>query len=322
MKAMVFPRYGAPDVLTLRDVPRPEPHNDEVRIAVRATTVTAACGLMRRGDTAMARVVLGLFRPRRRFRILGIELCGVVDKVGKDVTRFRVGQRVFGFAGMHAGANAEFVCLRETASLAPAPDGLSDLESASLVDGPTTALYFLRRAKLAPGMRVAIIGASGSVGSAAVQVARHMGAHVTAVCSGNNAELVRGLGAQEVVDYTREDYAQRGVTYDVVFDTVGKSSHRVANHCLVKGGVYAVTVGGAGLVALDLWTRWFSRTRLLFGYSVEKNAALLEVNELTQHGALRPVIDRQYPLAELAEAHRYVEAGHKRGNVVITVAAG
>jgi NADPH:quinone reductase-like Zn-dependent oxidoreductase len=321
MKAVVYTRYGAPDVLTLREVRRPEPRDDEVRIAIRATTVTAACGMMRRGDTLMARLVLGVFRPRRRFRIMGTELCGVVERTGRHVTRFRVGERVFGFAGFRVGTNAEYVCLRESASLAPAPEGLTDVEAASLVDGPTTALHFLRRAGLRTGMRVVIVGASGSVGSAAVQLARHLGAHVTAVCSGRNAELVRSLGAHEVVDYTREDYSAGGTRYHIVFDAVGQTSYRSARRCLVDGGVYAVTVGSLAVYALDLWTRLFSRTRFLFTMSVEKTVALREVTELVGAGVLRPVIDRAYALAELPDAHRYVETARKRGNVVVTVEA-
>jgi NADPH2:quinone reductase len=319
MKAVVCPRYGAPEVLALREVPRPEPRDDEVRIAIRATTVTAACGMMRRGDTLVARLVLGLLRPRRRFRIMGLELCGVIESVGRKVTRFKAGDRVFGFAGFRPGTYAEYICLPETASLAPAPEGLTDLQAASLVDGPTTALFFLRRAGIAAGKRVAIVGASGSVGSAAVQLAHHRGAQVTAVCSGRNAELVRGLGANEVVDYTRDDYSARGVRYDIVFDAVGQSSYRAARRCLVDGGVYAVTVGGLGVYVMDLWTRWFSRKRFLFGMSVEKTAALREVAELTRAGVLKPVIDRAYPLGDLPAAHRYVETGRKRGNVVVAV---
>jgi NADPH:quinone reductase-like Zn-dependent oxidoreductase len=321
MKAAMYSRYGAPEVLAMAEVARPEPRDDEVRIAIRATTATAACGLMRRGDTAMARMVLGVLRPRRRFRILGTELAGVIDAVGSKVTRFRPGDRVYGFTGMKAGAYAEYVCLSETASIAPAPAGVSDFEAATLVDGPTTALYFLRdRAHLLPGARLAIVGASGSIGTAAVQIARYLGAHVTAVCSGKNAELVRSLGAHEVVDYTLRDYTAQGHRYDVVFDTVGKSAFRQASRCLVDGGTYLVTVGGLSVMVLDLLTRGFSRTRLSFGFSVEKREALRVVATLTEAGVLRPVIDRQYPLAQVAEAHRYVETGRKRGNVVLAVA--
>jgi len=322
MKAAVYAHYGPPEVLTLCELPRPEPRDDEVRIAVRATTATAGCGIMRRGDTVMARVLLGLFRPRRRFQILGTELCGTVDRVGRRVTCFRTGDRVFGFTGFSVGAYGEYVCLREDASIALAPDGVTDLEAASLVDGPSTSLYFLRdRARIGAGTRIAIVGASGGVGTAAVQLARHLGARVTAICSGRNAELVRSLGADEVVDYQKEDFTVGGPRFDVVFDAVGKSSYLGARRCLAAGGMYLTTVGGAGAYVLDAWSRLFARRRFVFGMSIEKREALREVAALIRAGVLRPVIDRQYRLAEVAEAHRYVETGRKRGNVVISVTA-
>ncbi|WP_437676700.1 NAD(P)-dependent alcohol dehydrogenase [Sorangium sp. So ce131] len=322
MKAAVYERYGSPEVLEVRAIPAPEPREHDVRIAIRATTATAACQMMRRGDTLTARIVLGLFRPRRRFRVLGIEIAGTVERVGRRVTRFRPGDRVFGFTGFAAGGYAEYVCLPEHGSIAHAPEGLSHEEACSLVDGPTTALYFLRdRARLRPGERIAVVGASGSIGTAAVQLARHVGAEVTAVCSGKNADLVRSLGAHHVVDYTREDYAARADTYDVVFDTVGASSFSRALRCLSRGGRFLVTVGGPELYLRDAWSRAFGSRKLVFGLSVDKKAALPVVSELVARGALRPVIDRRYPLEAIADAHRYVETGRKRGNVVIDVGA-
>jgi NADPH:quinone reductase-like Zn-dependent oxidoreductase len=322
MRAMVYERYGSPEVLSLREVARPEPKEDEVRVAVHATSVTAACVMMRRGDTLMARVVLGLLRPRRRFRIMGIEIAGTIESVGRRVTRFAVGDRVFGFTGWASGGYGELVCLKETASIELAPDGTTHEQACSLVDGPTTALYFLcDRARMRRGDRIAIVGASGSIGTAAVQIARHFGAEVTAVCSGKNAELVRSLGAHHVVDYTQGDYSERGGVYDIVFDTVGKSSFAVARRCLARGGRYLLTVGGVHEYARAAWTRVFYDKRQIVGMSVEKRAALRTVSELLQSGAIRPVIDRRYPLEALAEAHRYVETGRKRGNVVIDVRA-
>ncbi|CAN96390.1 putative Alcohol dehydrogenase [Sorangium cellulosum So ce56] len=322
MKAAVYERYGSPSVLELREMPAPEPRDDQVRIRVHATTATAACQMMRRGDTLMARVVLGFFRPRRRFRVLGIEVAGTVERVGRRVTRFRPGDRVFGFTGFGSGGYAQYVCLSEDASIARAPAGLSHEEACSLVDGPTTALYFLRdRARLRTAERIAIVGASGSIGTAAVQIARHLGAEVTAVCSGRNAELVRSLGAHHVVDYTRDDYAARAGAFDVVFDTVGASSFARARRCLSRGGRYLITVGGAELYLRDAWSRIFGSRKLVFGMSVDKKTALPEVSELVARGALRPVIDRRYTLEAIADAHRYVETGRKRGNVVIEVGA-
>jgi NADPH:quinone reductase-like Zn-dependent oxidoreductase len=323
MKAVVYERYGAPSVLEVCDLPVPEPRDHEVRVAIRATTATAACQLMRRGDSLAARLVLGLFRPRRRFRVLGIEIAGTVDRVGSRVTRFNPGDRVFGFTGFGSGGYAEFVCLGEHASLAHAPEGLTDEEACSLVDGPTTALYFLRdRARLRAGERVAVVGASGSVGTAAVQIARHFGAEVTGVCSGRNAELVRSLGAHHVVDYTRDDFAARRDAYDIVFDTVGASSFSRARRCLSPGGRYLITVGNLPqLYVLDAWSRVLGSKKLVFGMSVEKKGALAEVSELVAQRALRPVIDRRYGLDQIADAHSYVETGRKRGNVVIAVSA-
>lgn len=320
MKAVVYEQYGAPEVLQVRDVPKPTPGANEVLIAVGATTVTAACGMMRRGDTALSRLVLGLLRPRRRFRVLGLELAGTVEAVGSRVTRFRAGDRVFGFSGFKVGGYAEYACLPESASLAHTPRGLTDHEACTLVDGPTTALFFLReRARLGPGQRIAIIGASGSIGTAAVQLARHFGAEVTAVCSGANAELVRSLGAHHVSDYTKDDYAAHGERFDVIFDTVGKSSFGAAKRALVRGGRYLLTVGGLATPLRAAWSWAFESRQLVWGMSVEKNASLPQVAELVAQGVLTPVIDRRYQLGAIAEAHRYVDTGRKRGNVVVAV---
>ena len=319
MKAVVYDHYGAPEVLQVREVPKPQPQADEVLVAIGATTVTSACGMMRRGDTVLSRLVLGLLRPRKRFRVLGTEFAGTVEAVGSRVTRFRPGDRVFGFTGFKVGGYAEYVCLREMASLALAPRGLTHHEAATLVDGPTTALFFLERGGVSPGERVAIIGASGSVGTAAVQLARHLGAEVTAVCSGANAELVRSLGAHHVIDYTKDAYWADGERFDVVFDTVGKSSFSTAKRALVRGGRYLRTVGGLWVAVRSLLSRVFESRQLVFGMSVEKRAALETVRELVAQGVLRPVVDRRYELSAIADAHRYVETGRKRGNVVVVV---
>lgn len=320
MMAALYERYGPPEVLQLREVPKPKPAKDQVCIAVGATTVTAACGMMRRGDTAMARVILGFFRPRARFRVLGMEIAGTVEAVGSRVTRFRAGDRVFGFTGFGAGGYAQYVCMRESSSLARIPAGVSVEEASTLVDGPTTALYFLRdRGGLRAGERIAVIGASGSIGTAAVQLARHFGAEVTAVCSGKNAGLVRSLGAHHVVDYGTHDFCAGGERYDLVFDTVGKSSFGAARRCLAPGGRYLLTKGGPLAYLRDLVSRFSGDRKFVFGMSVEKRAALTTVSELVSAGALRAVIDRRYPLEEIVQAHRYVESGRKRGNVVIAV---
>jgi NADPH:quinone reductase-like Zn-dependent oxidoreductase len=319
MRAVEYRRYGAPDVLTVVDVPRPAPRPDEVLIRVRATTATAADGLMRRGETLEGRLVIGLFGPRKRFRIMGIEVAGDVEEVGSAVRRFAPGDRVLGFTGFRLGGYAEFCCLRETASLIAIPDGLTYEGAAALVDGVTTAIFFFDMAKLQRGERVLVIGASGSVGSAAVQVAAHRGAEVTAVCSGRNRDLVESLGAGDVLDYTREDYAQTGRTWDIIFDTVTKSSFGHARRALTDGGRYLPTVGGLGSFLRSAWSRRFGRKKFVFGMSVSKHAELEQLKQLVAEGAVRPVIDRRYPLEELALAHEYVDTGRKRGNVVILV---
>lgn len=324
MQAVVYRAYGGPEVLGLEDVEKPEPRDHEVRVKVFATTATAACGLMRRADNLTARLVLGLRRPRPRFRVMGIELAGEIDSVGAAVSRFRKGDKVFGFAGFSAGAYAQYVCISERGSLAPMPRRLTYEEAVSLVDGPTTALYFLRdRACLARGQRILIIGASGSIGTAAIQLARHFGADVTAVCSGANAELVTSLGACEVIDYTREDFTESDRAWDIVFDTVGKSSFSRCKRVLARNGRYLITVGPLlGLYLRDAWSRFFGRKKLVFGMSVEKKDALHEVLQLVEAGRLRPVIDRRYAMSDIVDAHRYVDTGRKKGNVIIQVAHG
>jgi len=231
-----------------------------------------------------------------------------------------VGERVFGFAGFNVGTYAEYHCLRASASIAHMPDGLSFEEAASLVDGPTTALHFLRDlAHVRPGERVLIIGASGSVGGAAVQVARSLGAEVTGVCSTANIELVQELGAQAVIDYTCADFTQFGRTYDVIFDAVTKSTFSQVKPCLAPGGRYLPTVARLRDYVLMGWTKHFGRRRVICGMSTEKRELLGVVKAMLKRGELRPVIDRRYPLDHIVQAHRYVDTGRKRGNVVIAM---
>jgi NADPH2:quinone reductase len=318
MKAAVYTRFGPPEVLRVRTLAKPKPKKGELLICVGATTVTAACTMMRRGDTFMARVVLGVFGPRKRFQIPGIEFAGTVDSVGDGVSDWREGDRVFGFAGMRAGPYAQYFCMSASASVAPTPTGIDDGEAASLVDGPTTALHFLKDlARLRHGERVLVVGASGSVGGAAVQVARALGATVTGVCSGRNVELVRSLGADHVIDYTRRDFTREEDRFDVIFDAVTKSSFLRCRRCLAPGGRYLATVPRLRDYLLRGLTRWFGAKRVICGMSIEKRASLRIVSQMLQAGTLRPVVDRRYPLHEIAAAHRYVDTGRKRGNVVI-----
>ncbi|MFI6901763.1 NAD(P)-dependent alcohol dehydrogenase [Nonomuraea sp. NPDC050394] len=318
MRAAVYSRFGPPEVLTLRQVPKPEPRDDEVLIRVRAMTVTSAECAMRRGEPLWGRVVLGFRRPRRRMRTLGTELAGEIERVGAKVTRFRPGDEVFAFTGFRLGGNAEYVCLPQRASLAPKPVNLGFEEAAAAVDGASTALYFLRRSGLRRGHKVLVYGASGSIGTYAVQLAKHFGAHVTAVCGPANAAFVTGLGADAVVDYTKEDYGGRGELYDIVFDTLGKSSFSQARPALTRDGRYASTTGLRSTF-LSLATAMSRGRKVVTGMSIDKNDSLPFLKNLIEAEELRVVIDRRYTFDQLAEAHRYVETGHKRGNVVVTI---
>ncbi|GLY53958.1 NADPH:quinone oxidoreductase [Lentzea sp. NBRC 102530] len=311
--------FGPPDVVQVVERPIPPVRRGDVLIKVHATTVTSAECAMRRGEPWWGRVILGLRRPRAHLRTLGLEVSGTVEEVGADVTAFSPGDEVFGFTGFAVGAHADYVRLPATGSLAPKPSSSTFVEAAAAVDGATTALFFLRdKAKLRPDQHVLINGASGSIGTYAVQLAKHLGATVTAVCGPSNVDLVRSLGADHVIDYTTHDFTADVGTYDIVFDTVTKSSFRDARRSLRTGGKYLPTTG----LTNNLWALWTllrGGKRVLVGMSVDKRAALPLISSLLESGELRVVVDRTYPLADIASAHRYVDAGHKRGNVVVTV---
>jgi NADPH:quinone reductase-like Zn-dependent oxidoreductase len=322
MKAAVYTRYGPPDVLEIRDVAKPVPDDDEVLVRILASTVSAADWRMRKAEPFLVRFMNGLWGPKK-VQILGMEFAGIVESVGKAVTRFRDGDEVFGSPGFKFGAHAEYTCLPEDALLAIKPVNVTFEEAAAVLFGGTSALHFLRKAEVQAGQRVLVYGASGSVGVFAVQLAKHFGAHVTGVCSTRNLELVKSLGADEVVDYTREDFSEAGRVYDVVFDTVGKSGFSRSLRSLKRGGFY-VRVGGSGrLLAMlgdALRTMWVSTMRsaqVIGGVAGGTAADQLLLKELIETGKLRTVIDRRYRLDQIAEAHRYVEAGHKKGHVVL-----
>ena len=317
MRAVVYDRYGAPDVLRLEDVERPVAEEDEVLVRIHATTVTRTDTGLRSAEYFISRFFTGLLRPKRR--IPGMELAGVVEAVGAAVTEFEAGNRVFGVKGF--GAHAEFVCVRESAPLAPMPAGMSFEEAAAVCDGASLALACLRTAGPLGGRRILVYGASGSVGTAGVQLAKHFGAHVTAVCNTKNVELVRSLGADEVIDYLQEDFTKNGETYDVVFDAVGKHSFRRCRRSLRPGGTYVGTDLGFmwHLPLLALLTRRIGSKRVRLGITKYSKKDVLLFKELIEAGEYRPVIDRRYPLEAVVEASRYVETGQKTGNVVLTV---
>jgi NADPH:quinone reductase-like Zn-dependent oxidoreductase len=318
VRAVVYTRYGPPEVLQLTEIEKPTPKDDEVLIRVHATTVAGTEIPMRRGKGIDFRIVIGLRRPRRRYRVLGMELAGEIESLGKDVTRFKQGDQVYGFTGFGLGGYAEYCRMPEKGSLVVKPANLTYGEAAAVVDGASTALYFLKKGRIRSGQEVLINGASGSIGASAVQLAKYFGADVTGVCSTANLELVRSLGADRVIDYTEEDFTENGRTYDIIFDTVGRSSFSLCKGSLKKGGRYLLTVGWGGYLVM-LWTSVAGGKKLLTGMSVRKTDELAFLRELIEAGHMRPVIDRRFTLEEIVEAHRYVEGGHKRGNVVITV---
>jgi len=320
MKAILCTKYGPPEVLQLKEVEKPVPKDNEVLIKIYATTVTSPDGLMRSGESLLGRMILGLKKPREKYRILGLELAGEVEAVGKNVKRFREGDQVYGFTGFSPGAYAEYKCMSEAGSLAVKPSNMTYEEAASIVDGATTALFFLKdKAHIKSGEKVLINGASGSMGTAAVQLAKYFGAEVTGVCSSANVELVKSLGADKVIDYTKEDFTKNGKTYDIIFDVVSKSSFLQCKSSLKEKGRYIVTIQGLIPVVQTLWTRVTGNKRVIFTWSIDKAEALVFLRELIEAGKFKAVIDRCYPLEQIAEAHRYVDLGHKRGNVVITV---
>jgi NADPH:quinone reductase-like Zn-dependent oxidoreductase len=315
MRAVVHHRYGPPEVQRIEDVARPVPNDDQVLVRVQATTVNRSdCGF-RSGRPFIARFFTGLRRPKRT--ILGMEFAGEVEEVGAAVTEFAVGDAVFGIKG--AGAHAEFLCIRESGPIAHKPDGLSFEEAAAVSDGACTALGCLRQGKLEAGQHILVYGASGSIGTAGVQLARHFGAHVTAVCNTKNLELVRSLGADEVIDYTAEDFTRRPETYHVIFDAAGKASFRRCRSSLKPGGVYIATDGFQNL-GWALWTWLIGNKRLKVAVARYKKQDVMLLKELLEAGQYRAVIDRTYPLDEVVDATKFVETHQKTGNVVLSVA--
>ena len=317
MKAIVYKKYGSPDVLQLKEVAKPTPKSNEVLIRVHEATVTPADCIFRRGDLFITRFFSGLIRPKI---IPGVELAGEIEAVGKDVKSFMKGDQVFGSAVTSFGAHAEYKCLSEEGVVTTKPNNMTYGEASAVCDGALTALTFLRdKANIHNGQKILINGASGGVGTATVQLARYFGAEVTGVCSTTNLELVKSIGADKVIDYTKEDFTKTGQTYDIILDAVGKSSFSHCKRLLKPGGIYLTTVLTLAIVLQMLWTSVVSNKKAILAITSHSQENLIFLKKLVEAGKIKSVIDRRYSLEQIAEAHRYVEKGHKRGNVIITL---
>ncbi|HLP52440.1 MAG TPA: NAD(P)-dependent alcohol dehydrogenase [Chitinophagales bacterium] len=317
MKAAVYTQYGLPEVLQVKQVEKPIPNKNEILVRIRATAVNSGDWRLRKADPFAVRFFFGLTRPKTN--ILGSVFSGEVESVGEAVKKFKAGDFVFGHTDMSFGAYAEYKCLPESASIALKPADISHTEAAVIPFGAVTALHFIKKAKIQPGQKVLVVGASGAVGSAAVQLARSFGAHVTGVCSTANIALVKSIGANKVIDYTKEDFTQNGETYDVIFDTVKAISVARSLNSLSKDGTMILSAAGMSEMFQGLWISMTSSKKVLTGVISHKAEDIFFLKELIDTGKFKPVIDRTYSLEQIAEAHAYAEKGHKKGNVAIDV---
>jgi NADPH:quinone reductase-like Zn-dependent oxidoreductase len=318
MKAIAYQKYGSPEVLRLKEIKKPLPKDNEVLIKIHATSVSSGDVRMRKADPFLVRFMLGLRRPK--LEVLGIVFAGEIEAIGKNVTKFKIADKVYGTSFKNFGTYAEYVTLAEDAVITKMPQNIKFEEAAVIPFGGSTALHFLRKAKIEKGQKVLIYGGSGAVGTSAIQVAKYFGAEVTAVCSTSNVELVKSLGADIVIDYTKEDFSKSNVIYDIVFDAVGKSPF-AASVSLLKSEGYYLRVVHMSLppIIKGLWIAMTSKKKIIGGTFTETVHHLEFLNKLIEAGQLKPVIDRTYKMEQIPDAHKYVEEGHKKGNVAISI---
>jgi NADPH:quinone reductase-like Zn-dependent oxidoreductase len=337
MKAIVYERYGTPDVLEIKEVEKPVPKENEVLIKIYATPVNYGDITARNFANISsskfnmslllwlpARIMFGFWKPRNK--ILGSEFAGEIEAVGRDVKAFKEGEKVFGYRGQNMGTNAEYLCMREDGLLAKKPDNMSYEKAASVPYGTLTALNLLRKVNIRSGQKVLIIGASGSIGSAAVQLARYYGAEVSGVCSTRGLEFVKGLGADKVIDYTKEDFTINGETYDLIFDILGRGSFSHLKNSLNQNGCYLLASFKMKQLIQMLWTSLINSLhaakggkKVICALSSERHEDLIFIKELIEKGKIISIIDKQFPFEQAAEAHRYVEEGNHKGKVVIRI---
>jgi NADPH:quinone reductase-like Zn-dependent oxidoreductase len=317
MKAIVYSKYGPPEVLQLKEVEKPLPKDKEILVKIKATAANSGDCRIRRADPFAVRFFFGLINPK--INILGGVFSGEIEAIGKDVKLYKVGDKVFGSTDLHFGAYAEYICLPESGTLALKPNNLTHTEAAVIPFGGTAALHFLKKAAIKPGQKVLIVGASGAVGSAAIQLAKCFGVDVTGVCSTLNIDLVKSLGADKVIDYSNEDFTQNGEIYDVIFDTVKTISVSRSLKSLNKKGTMILSAAGLSEMFQGFWISMTSDIKVLTGVIKLTVENMNFLKELIEAGKMKPVIDKTYPLEQMAEAHAYVDKGHKKGNVAITL---
>jgi NADPH:quinone reductase-like Zn-dependent oxidoreductase len=325
MKAIVFTEYGSPEVLHLAEIPKPTPKDNEILVRVRATPVNYGDLTARDFAHSQFNMPAPLFLPARlafgwnrpKTQILGSELAGDVEAVGKSVTKFKPGDAVIAYVGMKMGANAEYICLPESGTIAIKPVNMGYAEAATLPYGAIMAVSLLQKAKLKPGQKILINGASGGIGAMAVQLAKHYGADVTGICGAPRLDYVTALGADKVIDYKKQDFTQNGETYDVIFDILGRSSFARCKNSLIPNGIYLLASFKSRALWDMIWTSFASPKKVICAMADEKAENLVFVKELVEEGKIKAIVDRRFPLEQTAEAHRYIESGGRQGNIVL-----